>query len=48
MYNLKNAFEKGYISRESIDSTLVAYNKSCAEMRSEARDAVIHAIIETI
>ena len=27
--------------RESIDSTLTAYNNSCAEMRSEARDAYI-------
>jgi hypothetical protein len=44
-------FEKGLVSRESIDSTLAAYNNSCAEMRSEDRDAYIayiHTIIETI
>jgi TPR repeat protein len=41
MYNLLVALEKGYVSRESIDSTLAAYNNSCAEMRSEARDACI-------
>jgi TPR repeat protein len=39
-------FRKGDVSRESIDSTLAAYNKSCAEMRSEARDAHIRAIID--
>jgi TPR repeat protein len=31
-------FEKGHISCESINSTLAAYNNSCAEVRSEARD----------
>jgi TPR repeat protein len=33
-------FELGhvYVSRDTIDSTLTAYNNSCAEMRSEARD----------
>jgi TPR repeat protein len=45
MYNLKNAFEQGAMSRESIDSALAAYNSSCAEIRSEARDAYIRAII---
>ena len=34
------SFQLG-VSRESVDSTLAAYNNSCAEMRSEARDAVI-------
>jgi TPR repeat protein len=38
MDNLRTAFEHGIISRESIDSILSAYNSSCAEMRSEARD----------
>ena len=46
MYQLKTGFEKGYVSRESIDSILTAYNTSCAKMRSEARDACIHAITE--
>jgi len=44
MHELRTRFEKA-VSRESIDSTLKAYNKSCVEMRSEARDACIHAII---
>ena len=48
MQYLKTFFEKGIINRESIKSTLTAYNNSCAEMRSEARDASIHAMIETI
>jgi TPR repeat protein len=41
MYNLQRSFEFGFVSRESIDSTLTAYNNSCAEMRSEARDSYI-------
>ena len=39
MHHLITCFKKGAVSRESIDSTLVTYNSSCAEMRSEARDA---------
>jgi tetratricopeptide (TPR) repeat protein len=34
-------FEEGLVSRQSINLTLEAYNNSCAEMRSEARDACI-------
>jgi hypothetical protein len=41
MQLLQKLFEKGIVSRESIDSTLIAHNKSCVEMRSEARDAAI-------
>jgi TPR repeat protein len=41
MDNLLIALEDREVSRESIDSILTAYNKSCAEMRSEARDAFI-------
>jgi hypothetical protein len=37
--SIKTFFEEGFVSRESIDSTLIAYNNSCAKMRSEARDA---------
>jgi TPR repeat protein len=48
MGGMRTAFDKGLVSRESIDSTLEAYNKSCAEMRSEARDAHIRAIIDGI
>jgi tetratricopeptide (TPR) repeat protein len=48
MYALRTGFEKGYVSRESIDSTLAAYNNFCAEMRSEARDACIRAKLESI
>jgi TPR repeat protein len=39
MHELRTLFEQGFISRDSIDSTLTAYNNACAEMRSEARDA---------
>ena len=46
MNELRMAFEEGEISKESIDSTLKAYNSSCSEVRSEARDAHIRAIIE--
>jgi TPR repeat protein len=48
MYNLLIALKKGDISRELVNSTLEAYNNSCAEMRSEDRDAYICTIIETI
>jgi hypothetical protein len=44
MHQLRIFFEKGLITRELIDSTLAAYNMSCAEMRSEARDACIRVI----
>ena len=47
MHHLRILFEKGAVSRESIDSTLVAYNNSCAEVRSEARDACIQSMLET-
>ena len=48
MHCLITFFEKGVVSRESIDSTLNAYNNSCVEMRSEARDAYIRDIIDGI
>ena len=41
MHLVRLCFEKGHVSRESINSTLAAYNASCTEMRSEARDAYI-------
>jgi TPR repeat protein len=41
MHSVLDAFEKGYVSREAMNSTLAAYNNSYAEMRSEARDAAI-------
>lgn len=31
--------KKCIVNRETIDSALTAYNNSCAETRSEARDA---------
>jgi TPR repeat protein len=46
MDQLSILFEKGAVSIESIDSTLAAYNKSCAKMRSEARDACIQIMAE--
>jgi TPR repeat protein len=39
-------FTQGMVSRDAIDSTLIAYNNSCAEMRSEARDAYIRLLID--
>jgi len=48
MHEMRRFFEKGKVSRESIDATLSAYNNSCAEMRSVARDAYIRAMIKTI
>jgi TPR repeat protein len=48
MHQLKKFFEKGVVSRESIDTTLAAYNNSCAEMRSEARDAIIRVMTRTV
>jgi TPR repeat protein len=48
MNKLKICFGKGDVSRESMDSTLAAYNTSCAEMRSEARDAFIRFYLEAM
>ena len=45
MHNLLIALEDCDVSRESVDSTLAEYNASCAEMRSEARDAFIQLSI---
>jgi hypothetical protein len=45
MDNLLIAFRHGDVRRNDIDATLTAYNNSCAEMRSEARDAVIRTYI---
>ena len=47
MLNLLGALNQGVFSRESINSILAAYNNSCVEMRSEARDAYIRAMSET-
>jgi TPR repeat protein len=48
MQRLKICFGNGHASKESMDSTLTAYNNSCAEMRSEARDKCICAKLERI
>jgi TPR repeat protein len=48
MQKLRLFFEEGFVSRDTIDSTLKAYNSSCAEMRSEARDASILAKTKSI
>ena len=45
MRNLIGNMNIGYVSRESVDSTLTAYNNSCVEMRSEARDAWIRTVM---
>jgi hypothetical protein len=44
MHNLLGAFNHGVFSRESMYSISAAYNNSCVEMRSEARDAYIRAM----
>jgi TPR repeat protein len=44
MYTLITLVKIGRVSKESINSTLAAYNNSCAELRSEARDAYIRSI----
>ena len=41
MDELRKFFKRSFVSRESINSTLTAYNNSCAEMKSESRDACI-------
>ena len=41
MHQLREFFKEGIVNRNTIDSTLTAYNNSCAEMRSEARDICI-------
>ena len=41
MNSLQIEFKQGLVSRESIDSTLTAYNNYCVEMRSKARDVYI-------
>jgi TPR repeat protein len=45
MHTMRDAFEKGHVSRDAIESTLAAYNSSCSKMRSEARDAYIRSLI---
>jgi TPR repeat protein len=47
MHQLTMFYEKGYVRRESFDSTLSAYNNSCVEMRSEARDNLIQMGTDT-
>jgi hypothetical protein len=44
MHSLQKSFKFGLVSRDTIDSTLTAYNNFCAEMRSEARDAYIRSL----
>ena len=48
MYKLITLFKNGLVSSESIDSILTAYNSSCAEMRSKARDAALQIAMDTI
>jgi hypothetical protein len=46
MHCMITLFTQGAFSKKSIDSTLAAYNNSCVEMRSEARDAYIKMRID--
>ena len=48
MHSLITLVQQGAVSKESLDSILATYNNSCAEMRSEARDAYIRCVNETI
>ena len=48
MHHLIASFKSGHISRDAMNSILTAYNNSCAEMRSEARDSRIRAVTETM
>jgi len=48
MRGLLIAFNQDLTSRNAIDATFIAYNKSCAEMRSDPRDAAIHFNITRI
>ena len=41
MDNLLEIFKQGLLPRDFIESALTSYNNSCAEMRSESRDAAI-------
>ena len=38
MQALNKSFEQGFVSRDTVKSTLTAYNNYCAEMRSEAKN----------
>jgi TPR repeat protein len=42
MQMLITLFKQGFVNRESVNSTLAAYNDCCVEMRSKARDAFIN------
>jgi TPR repeat protein len=47
MKNILINFKQGHgVNRDALNSTLTAYNNYCAEMRSEARDAYIHFLID--
>jgi TPR repeat protein len=41
MSTLLIVFKQGHVNRDAIDALLTAYNNSCAEMRSKARDLFI-------
>jgi TPR repeat protein len=45
LVNLLVLFKQDLVPRDEIESALTSYNNSCAEMRSEAREAYIRAII---
>ena len=44
MNNLLVALKRDLVPQDEFESALTAYNNSCAEMRSEARDAAIQRI----
>jgi hypothetical protein len=45
---MRNLIIIGYVSADEMDQILTAYNNSCVEMRSEARDAWIRSVIKQL
>jgi TPR repeat protein len=46
MDNMLIALKKHDVSKETIDTTLTAYNNSCAEVKSKDRDACLQVMME--
>jgi TPR repeat protein len=46
MHHMLIALKKCDVSRETMDTTLTAYNNSCAEVKSKDRDACLQVMME--
>jgi hypothetical protein len=46
MHNMLIALKKRDVSRETMDTTLTAYNNSCAEVKSKERDTCLQVMME--